>query len=174
MSLIKRLGRGLKNNSLKILSKLSVLKGSPQSIADGFATGAAVSFTPFVGFHIIISLMVAKMLKQNGVAAVLGTIIGNPWTFPFIWWATLHTGNFLLYGELYPHAVSFTTLFKELFHMVITLDFNGFISDIYPVFMPMLIGSIPFYIVVWYLFSKLIYKSLKKQKELSDDTGIRV
>lgn len=172
MSLIKRLGRGLKNYSLKILSKLDFLKGTPKSIADGFATGAAVSFTPFVGFHILIALMIAKILKQNGVAATLGTIVGNPWTFPFIWWATLHTGNLLLYGEKYPHSVSFAAVFKELFHMVITLDFNGFISDIYPVFIPMLIGCIPFYIVVWYLFSKLIFKSLKKQTEFSDDNRL--
>jgi len=162
MSLVRRLGRELKNYSLKMLSKLDALKGTPQSIANGFATGVAVSFTPFVGFHILISLTIAKILKQNRVAATLGTIIGNPWTFPFIWWATLHTGNFLLYGVKYPHVVSFILLFKELFHMVITLDFNRFISDIYPVFMPMLVGSIPYCMVMWYLFSKLIYKSLKK------------
>ena len=81
---------------IKILKKLNSLKGKPQDISKGFATGVAMSFTPFVGFHILLSLFVAKIFKQNGTAATLGTIFGNPWTFPFIWYLTLHTGYLIV------------------------------------------------------------------------------
>ncbi|MBO5038490.1 MAG: DUF2062 domain-containing protein [Alphaproteobacteria bacterium] len=160
MSLLSKIGLGLKNIYNKTLNKLSALKGTPQSIAKGFATGAAMSFTPFVGFHLVLSLIVAKLTKQNGVAAALGTIVGNPWTFPFIWYLTLHTGHFMLGSEAPKLPVNFKTLFSELFHAVIKLDFNAFINDIWPVYYPMLIGCIPFYIGVWWSLSYLIKRVL--------------
>ncbi|MBO5441231.1 MAG: DUF2062 domain-containing protein, partial [Alphaproteobacteria bacterium] len=153
MSLLSKIGLGLKNIYNKTLNKLSALKGTPQSIAKGFATGAAMSFTPFVGFHLVLSLLVAKMTKQNGVAAALGTIIGNPWTFPFIWYLTLHTGHFMQGSEAPKLPVNFKTLFSELYHAVIKLDFNAFINDIWPIYYPMLIGCVPFHIGVWWSLS---------------------
>ncbi len=43
-----------------------------------------ISFTPLFGFHILIAMLMAKLMRGNIVAAVLGTLIGNPFTFPFI------------------------------------------------------------------------------------------
>lgn len=162
MSLIKKMGRELLKIYQKTIEKLDSLKGNPQSIAKGFATGVAMSFTPFVGFHILLSLIVAKITKQNGIAATLGTIAGNPWTFPFIWYATLHVGHFILGRGAPVVSVNFKVLFSELFHAVITLDFSAFLSDIWPIVFPMLVGCIPFYIVVWFLCSHLILKVLNK------------
>ncbi len=171
MSLINKTGLELRKIYQKTIEKLDSLKGTPQSIAKGFATGVAMSFTPFVGFHILLSLTVAKITKQNGIAATLGTIAGNPWTFPLIWYATLHTGHFLL-GHDAPHLpVNFKALFGELFHTVITLDFSTFLSDIWPVFYPMLIGCIPFYIAVWLLCSHLITRVLSKKTDNGDKTN---
>ncbi len=177
MSLIKKVGLGLQRIYQTTISKLDSLKGTPQSIAKGFATGVAMSFTPFVGFHILISLIVAKITKQNGIAATLGTIAGNPWTFPLIWYITLHTGHFLL-GNTAPHLpVNFKLLFSELFYSVITLDFSAFLSDIWPVFYPMLIGCIPFYIAIWFICSHLVYRVISQQTNKGDennDSGTRV
>lgn len=168
MSLIKKVGLELQQIYQKTIEKLDSLKGTPESIAKGFATGVAMSFTPFVGFHILLSLIVAKITRQNGIAATLGTIAGNPWTFPAIWYATLRTGHFLL-GKSAPELhTNFKTLFSELFHTVITLDFSAFLSDIWPVFFPMLIGSIPFYIIVWLLCSHLILRVLNRDKNKED------
>ncbi|MCM1323458.1 MAG: DUF2062 domain-containing protein [Acetobacter sp.] len=165
MSLLKKMGLGLQRIYQKTISKLDSLKGTPQSIAKGFATGVAMSFTPFVGFHILLSLIVAKITKQNGIAATLGTIAGNPWTFPFIWYATLHLGHFLLGTDAPEIPINFKIFFSKLFHAVITLDFNAFLNDILPVFIPMLIGCIPFYIVVWLLCSRLIIRVLNKKMD---------
>lgn len=176
MSLIKKMGLGLKRIYQKNLSKLDTLKGNPKSISKGFATGVAISFTPFVGFHLLLSLFITKITKQNGTAAALGTIAGNPWTFPFIWYATLHTGMFILYKDSNQTNVDFTMLFKELFHAVINLDFNSFISDIWPEFFPMLIGCIPFYIVAWTITYHSIYRVLKSDntKENEHDSRNRL
>ncbi len=160
MSLLGKMGLELKKNYHKIIYKLNTLKGTPESIAKGFATGAAMSFTPFVGFHILLSLLVCKITKQNGIAATLGTIVGNPWTFPFIWYATLHTGHLILGREAPKLPINFKVMFNELFHAVISLDFQVFLSDIWPVFLPMLVGCIPFYIVVWLLSFHMIKRVL--------------
>lgn len=60
------------------------LSGSNYSIAAGFACGAAVSFTPFIGFHFVLAIVLASLIRANILAALFGTAIGNPWTFPFI------------------------------------------------------------------------------------------
>ena len=162
MSLINKMGRGLQHIYQKILKKLDSIKGNPKSISKGFATGVAMSFTPFVGFHILLSLIVAKITKQNGVAATLGTIAGNPWTFPLIWYLTLNTGHFIMGDKSYPLPTSFKEFFAKLFHAIITLDFNLFVSDIWPIFWPMLIGCIPYYILVWFVVTRLVEKAMAK------------
>ena len=68
------------------------IPGSSYSIACGLAFGAAVSFTPFIGLHFLISMGLAWVFRANVIAAAIGTVVGNPWTFPFIWLATYQTG----------------------------------------------------------------------------------
>jgi uncharacterized protein (DUF2062 family) len=75
-----------------IRKRLHRLPDSPHRIALGFACGAAASFTPFFGFHIVIAAAVAWLLRGNILAAAFGTIVGNPVTFPFIAAFSLETG----------------------------------------------------------------------------------
>ena len=165
MSLIKRLGLELRKIYKRTLLKLNTLKGTPESISKGFATGVAMSFTPFVGFHLILSLMITKITKQNGTAAALGTIAGNPWTFPFIWYSTLHLGYIILGIDDSKSDINFRILFSELFHAVISLDIDSFLGDIWPEFYPMLIGSIPFYVVIWLTVYKMTIRVLKRKNK---------
>jgi len=174
MSIIHQMGYGLQKFYNSILRKLDTLKGNPQSIAKGFATGAAVSFTPFVGFHALLAIIIAKIVKQNAMAAVLGTILGNPWTFPLIWYADLHCGKFLLQNETTSEQIDFITLFKELFQSVIMLDFDKFFSDIYPIFFPMFIGCIPFCVATWIILSKLITKTLMQESSKEKNNDYRI
>jgi len=177
MSLIKRAGLHLKHFNQKIFNKLKAIQGSPESVAKGFTTGIAVSFTPFVGFHILIALLIAKLSKQNGIAATLGTIAGNPWTFPLIWYATFHTGIFILKKDTPEESIDFGIFFKELYHTAIKLDFNAFLSDIWPVFFTMLVGCIPFCVGIWYFTPRFIIRILKKKVTEGDkinDTGNRL
>ncbi len=173
MSLIKKMGLGLQDIYQKTLQKLDSLKGNPKEIAKGFATGIAMSFTPFVGFHLLLCIIIAKITKQNGIAAALGTIAGNPWTFPLIWYLALHLGIIILGTDAPVQPVDFKILFARLFHAVISLDFSAFFSDIWPVFFPMLVGSVPLYIIVWWSAYLLTLHALwKGQPEgEKDDTG---
>lgn len=88
--------RGFKRGVLYNWHRLKRIKGSPHNIAAGFAAGAAISFTPFVGLHLVLSCVLSFFTRGNYVAAVVGTAVGNPLTFPSIWLAALGLGRTLL------------------------------------------------------------------------------
>jgi uncharacterized protein len=76
------------------------LKDSTYSVTCGFASGAAVSFTPIPGTHFIQAAGLAYLLKGNVLAGLAGTLVGNPWTFPLMWWLAYSVGKylFILFG----------------------------------------------------------------------------
>lgn len=75
------------------------LPDTPHRIALGFALGVFASFTPFFGAHILVAAALAKLARVNIVAALIGTLVGNPLTFPLIAWASLGLGRAILgYG----------------------------------------------------------------------------
>ena len=162
MSLIKSMGLKIKRRLINCLIKIRDLNGSPKSIANGLATGVSVSFTPFVGFHLIITMIISKIYRQNGVAAAIGTIAGNPFTFPFIWYATYQTGTFMLQQDSKYIQIDFANLFKKTFNALIGLDFNMFLDDIWPILYPMMIGCIPFVIISWLTVALMLKWYLKK------------
>lgn len=73
--------------------RLLRLKDSNASIARGLSFGAAISFTPLPGTHIIGAASLSWLTRSNVVASVLGTLVGNPWTFPLMWWGAYKVGN---------------------------------------------------------------------------------
>lgn len=144
-----------------MLLKLDKIKATPYAIAAGFACGAAISFTPFVGFHMLLAAITAFLLRGSIIASALGTIVGNPWTFPFIWPAVLFTGRWFL-GAHEAGKVDFIRLFTNLMHAVIKLDVPLFVSDIWPILLPMMVGCIPYYILVWAISFYFVKKAMDK------------
>ena len=71
------------------------MPGTPYSLAAGFACGVAVSFTPLIGFHLVLAAVLAYLIRGNVIASWAGTIVGNPWTFPFIFILLHKTGLYL-------------------------------------------------------------------------------
>jgi len=71
-----------------VVHRMARLKASPHAIALGFAAGAFASFTPFVGLHFILAGLIAFALRSSILASAIGTVVGNPLTFPFIWLST--------------------------------------------------------------------------------------
>ena len=144
-----------------IVSKLNNIKASSYAISAGFACGAMVSFTPFVGFHTLLAVITAFLCRGNLVAAVIGTAVGNPWTFPFIWSATLFTGRDILKTTQTAH-VDFLSLFGNLWIAVKSFDFQLFARDIWPILHPMMIGCIPYCVIVWIVSFYSVKKTIKK------------
>ncbi len=52
----------------------------PEKVAASFAIGVAIAFTPLLGFHWIIAVLLAVVLKLNKLDVFLGTLVVNPLT----------------------------------------------------------------------------------------------
>jgi uncharacterized protein len=79
-----------------IHKRMRRLPDSPHRIALGFACGAFASFTPFFGLHFILAAALAWLVRGNVLAALFGTVIGNPLTFPLISATSLYVGRWMM------------------------------------------------------------------------------
>ncbi|MBU6474963.1 MAG: DUF2062 domain-containing protein [Alphaproteobacteria bacterium] len=141
--------------------RIARLPGTPYYIACGFATGMAVSFTPFVGFHLMLGGLVTWLLGGSLVAMALGAVLsGNPWTYPFIWIGCYKLGRFML-GHRAMRAAT-----GELMHRQFT--FSDLLHRPMELLLPMLLGCVPLVIIVWsatyYVASGIVTRSKEKRK----------
>ena len=68
------------------------IRGTPQQISQGLALGIFIGMTPFLGFHTVIAVMLASLLKWGKISAGLGVFITNPLTAPIIYPLTYQLG----------------------------------------------------------------------------------
>lgn len=130
---------GFVRSTRYLAHRIGRMPGTPGSIALGFAIGAAVACTPFVGFHLGIALVVAWIVRGSPLAAAIATqVVGNPWTIPLILVEIYKLGARMM-GESsqyrLPADVHLSSL-RYIFH--------------HPgqVMLPMLLGSIPLALIV--------------------------
>jgi len=130
------------------------LPDTPHRIALGFACGAFASFTPFFTLHFFVAAFLAWMLRANIVAALFGTIVGNPLSFPFISSLSLWLGRKILGRDsgggsefeqvMDAFAAAAQSVWDKIKSMVgydpSTLD--GLITFLDAVFLPYLVGGI--------------------------------
>lgn len=79
-----------------VMHRLRRLPDPPHRIARGVAAGVFVCFTPFFGFHFVLSAALALLMQGNILAAILSTFFGNPLTFPIIAAICLELGQWML------------------------------------------------------------------------------
>ncbi|MCT8998929.1 DUF2062 domain-containing protein [Chelativorans intermedius] len=135
------------------------LRATPHAIAAGIAAGAFASFTPFLGFHFVIAAAVAWVIGGNLVASAIGTAVGNPLTFPFIWGATLELGKLILYGR---HPSSIGPM--DIGHLLWKLEFSKLWE---PFIKPMVVGSLPLGIaagLIFYVLTRWTVAAFQEQR----------
>jgi uncharacterized protein (DUF2062 family) len=133
-------------------NRMARLPGTPHSIAAGFAAGAAVSFTPLIGFHFLLGALVAYLLRGNLIASAIGTAVGNPWTFPFIWLVIYELGITVWPSE------TMSVPWADLSLTYLT-------NHIGEVLVPMLIGGMMISLVVFPVFYFLLRRMIAKLHE---------
>ncbi len=140
--------------------RIGRLTASPYNIAAGLACGVSICFTPFIGLHMIIAIAIAAIIRGNLVAAAIGTFFGTPWTLPLIWLVTYHSGVYFM--DAPANEVAPLDLLNEdgnLWNL-----FTSMFMNINELFLPMLIGSIPFVLFAWFGTFALCYLSISKYK----------
>ena len=150
--------RGFRRLFSYLIQRIIRLPGTPASIASGFASGIAASFTPFLGLHFILAGALALLLRGNVLASAIGTFFGNPWTFILIWLADYEVGLGVIHAFGYGaslHVLSIDELGAIMGNVMRFLSFTGNTTwgdlsrDIEQVFMPMLIGGTVLGVIAW-------------------------
>ncbi len=115
-----------------IMYRLRRLSASPHAVALGFAVGVFTAITPFLGTHMIMAAFIAWAVGGSIVAALLGTFVGNPLTYPFVWYSTYEVGNLMLRGHIARRHIDLSDGI-----------FQSSIQHLWPILKPMTLGSIP-------------------------------
>jgi uncharacterized protein (DUF2062 family) len=94
----------------------------------------------------------AWLIRANIIASAIGTAVGNPWTFPFIWWWVYNLGAWIIGIEPVDKiSIEFTV--------------EGFSSETMVLFVTMLVGGIATGAVVWLaVYFPLFYLVEKYQR----------
>jgi uncharacterized protein (DUF2062 family) len=141
---------GLKRLGVFYLHRIGRMAGTPEHISRGMAIGVAISFTPFVGFHIIMGTCASWLFEGSILAMVIGSIVGgNLWTLPLIWIATYKLGRLLLHKRVHEH-------------MLEKFSFQTLLDHPVQVLLPMTLGCIPFmivsYVAAYYVSIEIVRK----------------
>lgn len=72
------------------------LRATPHEVALGCAAGVFAACTPFLGFQMALAGALAFLLRVSIPAALLGTFVGNPLSWPAIWSASYIAGVWVL------------------------------------------------------------------------------
>lgn len=116
----------------------------------GCAVGVFIGFTPLFGFQFALAGLLAWVLGGSVIAAVLGTFVANPLSFPLIWYSTYKLGCVMMTGNVFGACGAFpqgvgnwaVALFERLMDFSIETSLLLF-QGVWPVIKPMAIGSLP-------------------------------
>lgn len=142
----------------KTLVRLLRMNNTPGEVALGVATGVFIAVLPFYGFHTIMVIIAALLIRRaNKIAILAGTNISLPPTVPFITWAGYEIGKFFL-KKNYP-PLGWADFRQITFQKVI---------DLYP---PLLLGSFVLGLILAALFYVLAFIAVKRMRERRSHAG---
>ena len=153
-----------RRSTLYFAKRILRLSATPYAIAAGCAIGTFASFTPFVGLHFAIAIALAWLVRGNFIAALIGTAVGNPLTFPLIWASTYQLGHAILRGEQAVQLPPFDRLFSlefsidALWRSIQTLW--RLIQTLWPMIKTMSVGSLPLGFLAGLVIYVIVYKSV--------------
>ena len=127
--------------------KIYRIRDFPESVAIGLAWGVAISFTPLLGFHLIICYLGTVLMRGNLIAATVGSVVGNPWTFPIFFYYAYKIGLFFFFTPLQNYEFTIGFLLENFGEL----------------FFPTLIGSLPIAIIIWFITYKVSKFYLEKR-----------
>jgi uncharacterized protein (DUF2062 family) len=124
--------RSWSRSSRYVIYRLRRLSDTPHAVALGFAAGVFTAVTPFLGTHMVVAALIAWLIGGSVVAALLGTFLGNPLTYPLFWYSTYEVGDLMLGGAAERRPIDLSAgIFQD------SLD------HLWPIIWPMTLGSLP-------------------------------
>ena len=146
------------------------LDDPPHKVALGFSIGIFSAFTPFLGFHIIMAVLFAWLLRTRVRVAALGTLACNPWTIPFIYGGNLVVGNKLVNSDSQV-SLNYILSFADDFQGALFAFDMGTSKLLFHNFLiiakPFAIGTLAFgslFSIISYLTVLIILKNIRNKK----------
>jgi uncharacterized protein (DUF2062 family) len=129
-----------------VFLRLKRLPSSPHRIAVGAAAGVFAVFTPFLGAQMILATVLAVVMRGSIVASFLASFVGNPLTYPIIWFTTYNLGNVLLGDTATGQLVDLRARFEVFGDSIVSGSSRAVINafgTIWPILKPMAVGALP-------------------------------
>jgi uncharacterized protein (DUF2062 family) len=82
------------------------LHDTPRRTAAALALGVGVAFSPFVGFHAALGVVLAFVFNLNRVAVVAGTLVNVPWLMGPYYAAATALGAWITGASVPPHFLA--------------------------------------------------------------------
>ena len=128
-----------------LVQRVKRMPGSTLSIAVGAAWGISVSFTPFIGLHLLVGLFMAYICRGNLLACLFGTFVGNPWTLPLFFYLDYRLGAFIV-AEFGGDVTAIGGTMSE-FATLFLADPPALIGAL---FLPIIIGALILGVIAWF------------------------
>lgn len=150
--------KNFQKKSFKNFLKEDVLEsdGSNRNKALSIALGTFVGLSPFWGFHTLITITLAVILKLNKVLAFAFSNISIPPFIPFIIGISLAIGSFFVGGE--------TNFFKQ--DLTLDLVKNHLFQYLIGTFILAIVTSLLFGFGFYYFLEKMDAKNKSKKEEI--------
>lgn len=120
------------------------LRATPHEVALGCAAGVFAACTPFLGFQMALAGAIAFLLRVSIPAALLGTFIGNPLSWPAIWSASYVAGVWVLGDDPADAAEHFVQSANALSAtlMAPSRSLDSAVISLSPIIEPLVIGGL--------------------------------
>jgi uncharacterized protein (DUF2062 family) len=120
----------------KAISSLLKVRDTPEKTAFAFAIGVFIGFSPFLGLHTVMGVVVAFIFRLNKIAVMLGIWSNVPWLIvPFYSFATWVGIKMIGLPEgVTPPEIGFSDLFQA--------EFWVWLGSQWKLLVPMFFGSL--------------------------------
>jgi uncharacterized protein (DUF2062 family) len=147
--------------------RLLRLSDTTHQLAAGLATGVSFSFSPILGTQFFQAMFVAYIARVNVLGSFIGTFFGNPWTFPFMWLASIKLGSYLfgLMGFPASSALPADADFSLLWEIAI--------SQPQRILLPWMLGGYLIGLLSWPLSYGICYYLVSAARAAHEKTKIR-
>ncbi len=119
----------------EFIRRLFSLNDTPERIAQAFALGVFLAFSPLIGLHAFLGIVVALFFGLNRIAFLMGLLINNPWTLIPIYAAGTYLGGLLIGFPSRPSLPSFE------WHALWNRSFWLQLAGQWHILKPMVVGS---------------------------------
>jgi len=164
----------IKRSFKYLLWRLKRLPGTPEYIATGFAIGMAVNFWPVLFTHLILGYLLARLLKGDLIAMLIGTLFGNPWTFAVVYPLMYKLGKVALGVKNRHRAEAFTSIDAVWHEIWPVKSWHSLNVAFHEVLLPMGIGGfllgLPCVLASYYIVRNLVsvYRAQRRKALIAD------